>query len=121
MKRSWFSRHPICFMALYLLFYLSAFNFLETRISMPHLVLVHCRLDDLIPFCKYAIIPYSLWFPWIPFTLFFVLYKGTRADFWRLCLPLLRRPASALDAPRRCGAVRVDHAFHHAAKAAQRH
>ena len=60
MKRSWFSRHPICFMALYLLFYLSAFNFLETRISMPHLVLVHCRLDDLIPFCKYAILPTGL-------------------------------------------------------------
>ena len=62
MKHSWFSRHPICFMALYLLFYLSAFNFLETRISMPHLVLVHCRLDDLIPFCKYAVIPYFAWF-----------------------------------------------------------
>ena len=52
MKRNWFSRHPICFMALYLLLYLAAFNFLETRISMPHLVLVHCRLDDVIPFCK---------------------------------------------------------------------
>ena len=37
MKRSWFSRHPICFMALYLLFYLSAFNFLNTQIHMPHI------------------------------------------------------------------------------------
>ena len=51
MKRNWFSRHPIAFMALYLLLYLSAFNFLNTQIHMPH-VLVHCRLDDLIPFCK---------------------------------------------------------------------
>lgn len=48
MKRNWFSRHPIAFMALYLLLYLSAFNFLNTQIHMPH-VLVHCRLDDLIP------------------------------------------------------------------------
>ena len=89
MKHSWFSRHPICFMALYLLFYLSAFNFLETRISMPHLVLVHCRLDDLIPFCKYAVIPYFAWFVWIPFTLFYLLWRAPREDFWRLCLPLL--------------------------------
>ena len=50
MKRSWFSRHPLCFMALYLILYLSAFNFLNTQIHMPH-ILVHCRLDDLIPFC----------------------------------------------------------------------
>ena len=88
MKHSWFSRHPICFMALYLLFYLSAFNFLETRISMPHLVLVHCRLDDLIPFCKYAVIPYFAWFVWIPFTLFYLLLRAPREDFWRLCMPL---------------------------------
>ena len=51
MKRSWFSRHPLCFMALYLILYLSAFNFLNTQIHMPH-ILVHCRLDDLIPFCN---------------------------------------------------------------------
>ena len=96
MKRSWFSRHPICFMALYLLFYLSAFNFLETRISMPHMVLVHCRLDDLIPFCKYAVIPYFAWFVWIPFTLFYLLWRAPREDFWRLCLPLFAGMTIAL-------------------------
>lgn len=89
MKRtSWFARHPLCFMALYFLLYLSAFNFLETQISMPSVVLVHCRLDDLIPFCKYAIIPYFAWFAWIPFTLFYLLWRAPREDFWRLCLPL---------------------------------
>ena len=34
MKRSWFSRHPLCFMALYLILYLSAFNFLNTQIDV---------------------------------------------------------------------------------------
>ena len=43
MKRSWFSRHPLCFMALYLILYLSAFNFLNTQIHMPH-ILVHCPM-----------------------------------------------------------------------------
>ena len=84
--RNWCSRHPIYFMALYALFYLTFFTLLERTVQTPDLW-VHCRLDDLIPFCKYAVVPYFLWFPWIPFTLFFILYKGPRADFWRLWCP----------------------------------
>ena len=85
--RNWCSRHPVWFMALYALYYLSFFELLERTIQTPDLW-VHCRLDDLIPFCKYAIVPYILWFPWIPFTLFYLLYKAPREDFWRLCIPL---------------------------------
>lgn len=93
--RSWFSRHPIWFMAFYLLFYLSVFHWLEANITVPE-VWVHCRLDDLIPFCKYAVIPYFAWFVWIPFTLFYLLWKAPRADFWRLCLPLFAGMTIAL-------------------------
>ena len=96
MKRNMFARHPIGFMARYFLLYLSAFNFLETQISMPRVLLVHCRLDDLIPFCKYAILPYFAWFAWIPFTLFYLLWKAPREDFWRLCLPLFSGMTIAL-------------------------
>ena len=96
MKRNWFARHPIGFMALYFLLYLSAFNFLETQISMPRVLLVHCRLDDLIPFCKYAIVPYFAWFAWIPFTLFYLLLRGDRSDFWRVCLCLFAGMTIAL-------------------------
>ena len=53
-------------------------------------------LDDLIPFCKYAVIPYLAWFIWIPFTLFYLLWKAPRADFWRLCLPLFAGMTIAL-------------------------
>ena len=87
MKRSWLARHPIGFMALYSIFYLSVFHYLEANVPLRS-ILVHCRLDDLIPFCKYAVIPYFAWFLWIPFTLFFLLWKAPREDFWRLCLPL---------------------------------
>ena len=93
--RSWFSRHPIWFMAFYLVFYLSVFHWLEANIAVPE-VWVHCRLDDLIPFCKYAVIPYFAWFVWIPFTLFYLLWKAPRADFWRLCLPLFAGMTIAL-------------------------
>ena len=93
--RNWFSRHPIWFMAFYLVFYLSVFHWLEVNITVPE-VWVHCRLDDLIPFCKYAVIPYFAWFVWIPFTLFYLLWKAPRADFWRLCLPLFAGMTIAL-------------------------
>ena len=87
MKRSWLARHPVGFMALYSIFYLSVFHYLESNVPLRS-ILVHCRLDDLIPFCKYAVIPYFAWFVWIPFTLFYLLWKAPREDFWRLCLPL---------------------------------
>ena len=95
MKRSWLARHPIGFMALYSIFYLSVFHYLEANVPLRS-ILVHCRLDDLIPFCKYAVIPYFAWFLWIPFTLFYLLWKAPREDFWRLCLPLFSGMTIAL-------------------------
>lgn len=85
--RNWFSRHPIWFMAFYLVFYLSVFHWLEVNITVPE-VWVHCHLD--------AVIPYLAWFIWIPFTLFYLLWKAPRADFWRLCLPLFAGMTIAL-------------------------
>ena len=82
-------------MACYLVFYLAFFKLLEQGIQVPDLVL-HCRLDDLIPFCKYAIIPYYLWFAWIPCTLFYLLWFNDRREFWRLCLPLFSGMTIAL-------------------------
>ena len=55
MKRSWLARHPVGFMALYTIFYLSVFHSLEANVPLRS-ILVHCRLDDLIPFCKYAVV-----------------------------------------------------------------
>lgn len=93
--RSWCRNHPVYFMAGYLVFYLAFFFLLEKSVQVPDLVL-HCTLDDLIPFCKYAIIPYYAWFAWIPATLFFLLRRGPRWDFWRLCLPLFTGMTLAL-------------------------
>ena len=93
--RNWFSRHPVWFMAFYMVFYLTVFHWLEVHVTVPD-IWVHCRLDDFIPFCKYAIVPYLAWFGWIPFTLFYLLWKAPRADFWRLCLPLFAGMTFAL-------------------------
>ena len=93
--RSWIARHPISFMALYTVFYLTAFHWLEVNITVPA-IWVHCQLDDVIPFCKYAIVPYFAWFAWIPFTLFYLLRHGERSDFWRVCLCLFTGMTIAL-------------------------
>ncbi len=82
----WCKRHPIQFMALYLVFYLTFFTLLEAAVQPT--VLVHCALDDLIPFWKYAILPYYTWFVWIVCTLFWLLWWAPRPEFWRLALPL---------------------------------
>ena len=93
--RSWIARHPISFMALYTVFYLTAFHWLEVNITVPA-IWGHCQLDDVIPFCKYAIVPYFAWFAWIPFTLFYLLRHGERSDFWRVCLCLFAGMTIAL-------------------------
>lgn len=93
--RSWCSRHPLGFMALYLVFYLSFFTVLERVNTVPTLW-VHCSLDDAIPFCKYAVVPYFLWFAWVPGTLLYMLYRAPRQEFWRLCLPLFAGMTLAL-------------------------
>ena len=67
--RNWCSRHPVWFMALYALFYLTFFSLLEHTVLTPDLW-VHC--------------------------LFYLLYKAPREDFWRLCVPLFTGMTMAL-------------------------
>ena len=93
--RTWCNRHPIGFMGCFLVFYLLFFFWLEHRHPVAELV-IHCPLDDWIPFCKYAVIPYFLWFAWIPVSLLLWLRRAPRPEFWRLCLPLFAGMTLAL-------------------------
>lgn len=46
--------------------------FLTERVTITGgYTMVHCALDDKIPFCEYFIIPYAIWYP---FWIFMVLY-----------------------------------------------
>ena len=82
------------------LFHGSLYCILSDRVPLArgeyHRPWVHCQLDDVIPFCKYAIVPYFAWFAWIPFTLFYLLRHGERSDFWRVCLCLFAGMTIAL-------------------------
>ena len=86
---------PHLWYQLYWVVYLIWFFWLDLTVTAPKYIL-HSPLDDLIPFCKYAVIPYFAWFLWIPFTLFYLLWKAPREDFWRLCLPLFSGMTIAL-------------------------
>lgn len=67
----------------YLLFYIAAFVYLERRTVRPHII--HTKLDDCIPFCKYFIVPYLLWFLFVAGTvLFFAFFVQDRRAYYQL-------------------------------------
>lgn len=51
-------------MALYLFIHMPCFIYLESHVT-DNYHLIHCALDDYIPFCEYFIIPYYFWFAFI--------------------------------------------------------
>ena len=58
--------------ALYTVFYLLCFTYLENRHVRYHII--DSSLDDKIPFCEYFIIPYLLWFLYIAVTVGYFLF-----------------------------------------------
>ena len=41
------------------------FTYAERYFPATYYYSMHCRLDDLIPFCKWFVIPYVIWFPFV--------------------------------------------------------
>lgn len=59
--KNWVVTHKYCYAMLYLLFYLITFFTLDYTVKPKYII--HCPLDDLIPFCEYFAILYFSWFP----------------------------------------------------------
>lgn len=78
MKRlaSWFLTHKYCLVLLYFIPYTLSYFFLG-HYRTPAFD-IHCRLDDLIPFNKYFIIPYCLWYLYVGGTLFFLMLRSKK-------------------------------------------
>lgn len=55
------------------------FMFLERFQPERHYYVVHCALDDLIPFWEWALIPYLLWFVFLIGALIYTFFFDTRA------------------------------------------
>lgn len=59
------------------------FSFLEKN-TITKITLIHCKLDDLIPFNELFIIPYFLWFIYIFVTVAYFFLKS-KQDFYKCC------------------------------------
>lgn len=67
----------------YGIFYMISFILLEQREVEIHII--HCVLDDLIPFCPYFIVPYVLWYGFVAVTLWYFAFRcEKREEYWYL-------------------------------------
>ena len=65
-------RHAV--VALYFPLYMAWFMALEARTQMKFTI-IHCIVDDWIPFCEYFIVPYMLWFLYVLGTMVFLFFQ----------------------------------------------
>ncbi len=49
--------------------------FLLEKLDLPSVLIIHSPFDDLIPFSKFAVIPYCLWFPEIAAVMFYLVFS----------------------------------------------
>lgn len=67
----------------YFFVYLIWFFILEHTVTKKYTV-IHCRLDDLIPFNEVFIIPYYMWFAYIFITVAY-FFLTSKKDFYKCC------------------------------------
>lgn len=63
----------LAIMAVYAVFYMAAFCYLERRETAYHVI--NFELDQQIPFCEAFIVPYLLWFAYVALTVCFLCVK----------------------------------------------
>lgn len=80
--KSWFKQHPLMISVCYLIFYLCAFFWLEQNVVPKYII--HCKLDDVIPFCEEFIIPYVFWYVYVVGAFLWFNKRGWK-DYSRLC------------------------------------
>jgi membrane-associated phospholipid phosphatase len=78
----WFKKHPYAMALGYLAFYLIVFQWLEINVEPKYII--HCKLDEMIPFCEVFIIPYTFWFPYIAGVFIWFKRRGWQ-DYSKLC------------------------------------
>lgn len=79
--KQYFKNHPVVFTGVYTLVYFVLFSILEATIVPRYII--HSPIDDLIPFCEYFIVPYLMWFFYVPAVLFYLVVKD-RDSFWKM-------------------------------------
>lgn len=71
-----------CWVLLYFLIYLPWFWLLEQR-DTSQCTIVQLRIDHMIPFCEYFIVPYLLWFFYVAISITYLLFTLPRREFYQ--------------------------------------
>ncbi len=82
--KAFFQKYRHALVLLYGLIYMPWFMWLESRANMPYHV-IHVRLDDMIPFVEYFIVPYLLWFVYVAAVFVYLFFKS-RKEFHQYCI-----------------------------------
>lgn len=73
----------IKYVIIYGILYMTAFGIIENSTAKPYMI--HTNLDEMIPFCKYFVVPYLLWFIYIGVTImYFAFFNESREEYYRL-------------------------------------
>lgn len=81
--KTMFHKYKHIWILSYAFLYLPWFFYLEKTVTSGYYIL-HTRLDDLIPFNEYFIIPYLLWFFYVAGAILYFLFTN-KQDYYRLC------------------------------------
>lgn len=79
--REFMKKYGHIWTVLYLPFYLIWFAWLEKTVTTEYTVM-HCFIDDYIPFNEFFIIPYFIWFLIVPI-MYLYLFFNNKKDFYR--------------------------------------
>lgn len=66
--------------ALYVFLYMPWFIWLEENVKTY--TLLHVKIDDMIPFCEYFIIPYLLWFAYVPAVMIYEFFTSKKEWYY---------------------------------------
>ncbi len=86
MLKNFMKKHWHATMVIYFFIYLPWFSWLNIHsTTQPNAIEMYCKLDDLIPFNEWFVIPYFLWFAYIAIGYVFLFFNN-KSDFLRMCL-----------------------------------
>lgn len=75
--KTFFKKYWHALFGLYLFIYLPVFSYLEKTVTTDYHV-IHCPVDDMIPFCEYFIVPYFFWFVFIAAACVWFFFKSQK-------------------------------------------
>lgn len=79
--KAFFNKYKHAWPMLYIFIYFPWFMWLEQR-SIPHTML-HTHVDDIIPFSEWFVIPYFIWFLFVPVVVLFFFFNNKK-EYYKL-------------------------------------